>query len=107
MSGHGSGTGFSAVFVEADTGHGPGEKTWPLVFSFLRHSFAARVPAAADPGLGAVKLATLAVDGGFLGRNRDAAQGGHQTLAVSGYADFPGDRSTASWLVNAAYAADW
>ena len=25
--------------VEPKTGHGPGEKTWPLVFSFLRHTF--------------------------------------------------------------------
>ena len=31
--------------VEPKTGHGPGQKTWPLVFSFLRHTFAARVPA--------------------------------------------------------------
>ena len=29
--------------VEPKTGHEPGEKTWPLVFSFLRHSFARTV----------------------------------------------------------------
>ena len=45
--------------VEPKTGHGPGEKTWPLVFSFLRHTFAARVPADADPRKGPVKLNAL------------------------------------------------
>jgi hypothetical protein len=95
------------VAVEPDTGHGPGEKTWPLVFSFLRHTFSARVPADADPQQGPVKLITLAVDRGFLGQNWDAAKGGHQTLLVAPFAEFTGDKSAASWLVNAAYAADW
>jgi hypothetical protein len=93
--------------VEPKTGHGPGEKTWPLVLSFLRHSFAARVPPEADPRPGPVRLVELAVDQGHLGANWDAASGGYQTLAVAPYADFTGDRSGASWLINAAYAADW
>jgi hypothetical protein len=95
------------IAVEPDTGHGPGEKTWPLVFSFLRHTFAARVPAAADPRQGPVTLATLATDRGHLGLNWDPATGGYQSLPTAPYADFPGDRGRASWLVNAAYAADW
>ena len=93
--------------VEPKTGHGPGEKTWPLVLSFLRHSFAARVPPGADPRPGPVRLVELAVDQGHLGASWDAASGGYQTLAVAPYADFTGDRSGASWLINAAYAADW
>lgn len=52
-------------------------------------------------------LTTLAADRGFLGQNWDVAKGGHQTLMVSPFAEFTGDKSTASWLVNAAYAADW
>jgi len=28
-------------------------------------------------------------------------------LSIAPNADFTGDKSTASWLVNAAYAADW
>jgi len=93
--------------VEAKTGHGPGEKTWPLVFSFLRHTFAARVPADADPRKGPVKLNALAVERGHLGQNWDAAKGGHQPLATAPFASFAGDQPSASWLVNAAYAADW
>jgi hypothetical protein len=93
--------------VEPKTGHGPGEKTWPLVFSFLRHTFAARVPADADPRSGPVTLNALQLDSGNLGQNWDAAQGGYQTLPIARFAEFAGDKSTASWLVNATYAADW
>ena len=93
--------------VEPKTGHGPGQKTWPLVFSFLRHTFAARVPADADPRKGPVKLHVLSPESGYLGQNWDVAKGGYQDLSIAPYADFTGDKSTASWLVNAAYAADW
>ena len=93
--------------VEPKTGHGPGQKTWPLVFSFLRHTFAARVPADADPREGPVTLNALSPESGYLGQNWDVAKGGYQDLPIAPYADFTGDKSTASWLVNAAYAADW
>lgn len=65
------------------------------------------MPADADPRKGPVQLASLAVAGGSLGQNWDAAKGGRQTLVVAPFADFTGEKSTASWLVNAAYAADW
>ena len=93
--------------VEPKTGHGPGEKTWPLVFSFLRHSFAARVPANADPRMAAVKLIELNSAAGHLGQNWNATTGGYQPLPVASFARFSGDKSTASWLINAAYASDW
>ncbi len=93
--------------VEPKTGHGPGEKTWPLVFSFLRHSFAARVPADADASKGPVKLNALSAESGHLGRNWNAAKGGYQTLETAPFESFRGDKSTASWLLNAPFAADW
>lgn len=93
--------------VEPKTGHGPGEKTWPLVFSFLRHTFAARVPAEADPLKGPVAMRTLDAGSGWLGQNWDAAAGGYQSLAVAPFASFAGEKATASWLVDAAFAADW
>ena len=96
-----------SMAVEPKTGHGPGEKTWPLVFSFLRHSFDARVPADADCRQGPVKLNVLAVDRGLLGRNWDSTAGGYQSLSVFPFADFPGEKAAASWLLNAAYADDW
>lgn len=93
--------------VEPQTGHGPGEETWPLVFSFLRHSFAARVPADADPRTGPVKLHPLALERGYLGQNWDSEIGGYQNLLIEPHVDFSANKSTASWLINAAYASDW
>ncbi len=93
--------------VEPKTGHGPGEKSWPLVLSFLRHTFVARVPAEAAARRGPVPLKALVMEKGLLGQNWDATKGGYQVLAVAPFADFAGDKATASWLINAAYAADW
>ena len=93
--------------VEPETGHGPGEKTWPLVFSFLRHTFAARVPADADPRKGPLKFDALDFNAGYLGRRWDAEKGGYQELPIAASADFDGDKATASRLVNKGYAADW
>ena len=93
--------------VEPKTGHGPGDKTWPLVLSFLRHTFTARVPAESDARQGPVKLRAIAMDQGHLGQNWDPAKGGYQTLPISPFASFISNKATASWLINAAYAADW
>ncbi len=93
--------------VEPKTGHGPGEKTWPLVFSFLCHTFAARVPTEADPRQGSVALKALDVESGYLGQNWDATTGGYQSLRVAPFASFSGDKATAVWLINADYATDW
>lgn len=93
--------------VEPKTGHGPGEKTWPLVHSFLRHTFAERMPTDADSRRGSVKLRELRPETGYLGQNWDAAKGSYQSLPIATFAEFVGDKSTASWLINAAYAADW
>ena len=93
--------------VEPKAGHGPGDKTWPLVFSFLRHSFTARVPADADARKGPVKLLSPTLESGHLGQNWSAAKGGYQELPTTPFATFTGDKSTASWLLNAAFARDW
>lgn len=95
------------IAVEPKTGHGPGEKTWPLVFSFLRHSFTARVPADADARKGPVKLLAPALESGHLGQNWQTKPGGYQKLPTAPFTDFPADKATASWLLNAAFAHDW
>ncbi|MFM7607084.1 MAG: hypothetical protein ACKO8Z_18045, partial [Prosthecobacter sp.] len=95
------------IAVEPKTGHGPGEKTWPLVFSFLRHTFTARVPANADAKSGSVKLRSLTLESGQLGQNWQTKPGGYQKLLTAPFADFAEDKSTASWLLNADYAKDW
>jgi predicted esterase len=93
--------------VEPKTAHGPGEKSWTLVFSFLRHSFDARVPADADTRSGPVTLIALKPEQGYLGKNWSIETGGYQKLPTTPFAAFAGDKSTASWLMNAVYAADW
>jgi hypothetical protein len=98
---------FWNIAVEPKTGHGPGEKTWPLVLSFLRHTFTARVPAGADARQGPVKLHPLLLEQGHLGQNWDSTQGGYQSLPIAPFTAFRGDAATASWLVNAEYAIDW
>lgn len=93
--------------VEAHTGHGPTGKTWPLVFSFLKHSFAARVPADADPSKGPVTLKKLDPASGFRGENWSLEPGGNQALKVGPAGDFGENGRASSWLFNGAYAADW
>jgi hypothetical protein len=93
--------------VEPKVGHGPSDRAWALVFSFLRQSFAARVPADADATHGPVKLKHVDAASGLLGQNWNPEQGGYQTLPFAPAAEFTGDKSIASWLINGAYAADW
>jgi len=54
-----------------------------------------------------VQLNTLTLENSHLGQNWEASKGGYQELPVASYASFSGDKTTASWLINAAYAADW
>jgi hypothetical protein len=95
------------IVVEPKTGHGPTPKTWPLVLSFLRNTLARRVAVDNDPRKGPPELSPIDSRAGLLGTNWDATKGGYQNLSTAEYSDFAGDRSTASWLVNADYAADW
>ncbi|MDF1740101.1 MAG: hypothetical protein P1U86_13145 [Verrucomicrobiales bacterium] len=93
--------------VEPHTGHGPTGKTWPLVFSFLKHSFAARVPLDAAPAKGPVTLKKLDPASGFRGENWILEPGGKQALKVAPAGEFGEAGNESSWLFNGAYAADW
>ncbi|MGE9291947.1 MAG: hypothetical protein ACQKBT_13185 [Puniceicoccales bacterium] len=93
--------------VEAGTGHAPTEKTWPLVYSFLTKTFAARVPEGADPRNGPVQLNDLSPEGGWRGANWDLSIGGRQELEINPVEEFSGDPETASWLLSEEYARAW
>jgi hypothetical protein len=54
-----------------------------------------------------VKLIALKHEAGHLGQNWNATKGGYQTLPTAPFADFTGEKFTASWLLNAALATDW
>ena len=97
-----------AFAVEPKTGHGPGEKTWPLVLSFLRHSFAARVPSDQSPASGPVSLRIPDETSGHIGDSWSSEQGGYQTLNTGPFEKISEEkRTTSSWLLNAAFAKDW
>jgi hypothetical protein len=81
--------------VEPKTGRGLGGQTWPLVFSFLRHSFSARVSSEAEPTRGPVELRTLVPESRHVGQNWEAQPGGYQKPSTARFADFDGDRPTA------------
>lgn len=103
-------TQYNAVWnyvVEANGGHAPGNLTWPLVFSFLRQSFAARVPMDTNSPAGPPRLISLNSDSGYRGSNWDVAAGGLQALEIAPASEFQGDAFSASWLINQAYAEDW
>jgi hypothetical protein len=51
-------------------------------------------------------LRLLTLESGHLGRNWQTKPGGYQKLTTSPFADFTGEKSTASWLLNAEYAKD-
>jgi hypothetical protein len=54
-----------------------------------------------------VKLNELKAESGHLGQNWKATTAGYQTLPIAPFSEFTGDPSTASWLLNASFAADW
>ena len=77
LYGHSNGTGFSAIFAANEPA-----RVWGWI--------------SMRPGI------TFQV-----GRNWDSFAGGYQSLSVFPFADFPGEKAAASWLLNAAYADDW
>ena len=93
--------------VEPGGGHGPGAKTWPLVLSFLRHSFTARVPADSGTGGKAPTLVSISPASGYRGENWAVEKGGYQTLEAAPVDRFSGNAATASWLINEAFAREW
>jgi hypothetical protein len=97
-----------AFAVEPKTGHGPGEKTWPLVLSFLRHSFATQIPINHNPIDGPTPLTRPTESSGFIGKPWDSNSGGYQTLPITPFNSAPEpDRKVSPWLLNAEFAAEW
>lgn len=88
-------------------GSGPFSRRAKARRNFLRHSWAARVPADCDPRKGPVTLLTLQQEQGHLGRNWDVEEGGYQTLPTAPFTSFTEEKTVASWLINSAYATDW
>ena len=54
-----------------------------------------------------MKLLAPAFESGHLGQNWQTKPGGYEKLITAPFAEFTGDKSTASWLLNADYAVDW
>jgi hypothetical protein len=52
-------------------------------------------------------LKPVVVEQGWLGANYEIEKGGQQELTIALYEEFKGDRSTANWLPDKAFAEAW
>ncbi len=111
------------MIVEPGGGHGPmGQASYTILLAFIKTAFHARVPAAADPRQGPVKLIDLAEASGWLGQTLDGVRvkpsldtkrtweqpvDPRRRLEIAPYADYPGDHGFASWFPTEEYARKW
>jgi len=75
-----------------------------LFAAWIQGIAARRLPADADPGGGAARLAELRPEDGWLG-DRSTTEGTYATIAS--WADFKGDKAKASWFPDRATARVW
>ena len=75
-----------------------------LAFPFLDAVIAARVPQAADPTTGPMKLKPMRVEDGWLG---DRETWNTNCASIASYNDYNGDKASAAWLPNRYVAYVW
>ncbi len=75
-----------------------------LAFPFLDAVIAARVPQAADPLAGPVKLEGMRIEDGWLGDRRTWET---NFATIASYVDYHGDKVPAAWLPNRYVACVW
>jgi len=90
------------VMMEGGVGHGPADQdsVWEFITEFLKSAM--RVRLAEDGTIKPVDIET-----GWLGATYNFEQGGRQLLDVAPYAEFKGDKSTASWFPDGEFAKVW
>lgn len=91
-----------AMMLEGSVGHGPvnAETTWAFIVEFCKAAM--RIRLGRDG-----KLRPVNIESGWLGAVYDKEKGGQQLLDIAPYAEFKGDRSTANWLPDEAFARVW
>ncbi|WPJ96242.1 hypothetical protein SH580_00815 [Coraliomargarita algicola] len=90
------------VMMEGGVGHGPADAdaTWEFITEYLKAAMRIRL---AEDGT----LKPVDIEAGWLGAVYDFEAGGRQALDVAPYTKFKGDRSTANWLPDGAFAEAW
>lgn len=91
-----------STMMEAGVGHGPvdADLVWEFVVEFCKAALRVRL---ADDGT----LKPIKIEDGWLGALYDLESGGRQVLEIAPYAEFKGDKSTANWLMDEAFAKAW
>jgi dienelactone hydrolase len=90
------------IMMEADVGHSPADadSTWLFITDFLKAAMRIRLN---EDGT----LKPVEIEKGWLGATYNLEEGGRQVLDIAPYAEFNGDKSTASWLPDATFAEAW
>ncbi|WP_145089583.1 carboxypeptidase-like regulatory domain-containing protein [Rosistilla carotiformis] len=102
-----------ALLVDGQGGHWPREReaTYAVVLAFceacLRIRLADSERIADGKPWPKAPLQPAVIESGWLGDRYDRSVGGMQKLTIASYADFQGDRSTANWLPDQAFAKAW
>jgi autotransporter-associated beta strand protein len=90
--------GLCALAVEHNTGHSEGNVDG-VFFTFFDHAIRARYPAGVTPLSGPVTLLDLTESNGWLATEPTISSG--LSGSVYPYADYPGTKTTACWLMDA------
>lgn len=93
-----------AMMLEANVAHGPADReqnaTWDFIAAFAEAALRTRLNADGT-------LKPVIIEQGWLGANYEIGKGGQQELPIAPHADFKGDRTTANWLPDEAFAKTW
>jgi pimeloyl-ACP methyl ester carboxylesterase len=90
------------MMLEGNVGHGPVDTkaTWEFIVAFCEAVMRTRLTPEGT-------LRPVVVEEGWLGGVYDRSIGGQQDLPVAPFASFDGDRESANWLPDAAFAETW
>ncbi|MCM2371806.1 hypothetical protein [Aporhodopirellula aestuarii] len=90
------------VMMEGGVGHGPADadSAWELITEFCKAAMRVRL---GEDGT----LKPIDIESGWLGATYDFERGGRQRLEVAPYSEFRGDKSTANWFPDGAFAKTW
>lgn len=95
-----------SLMVEGEASHWPVDRphAYEFMLAFCEACLRIRAPHGLADG---ASLAPVRISEGWLASGYDREAGGLQSPAIAAYRDFKGDRATANWLPDAAFAREW
>lgn len=96
-----------SLLVDGKSGHWPSDReaTFALILDFCESCIRVRFPGgtlATD-----ANMKPVSIEAGWLADRYDRSQGGMQRLNVALYGKYSGDKQTANWLPDEAFAKSW